>query len=315
MKSIVVFCGSGDGYNEVYRETAYELGRTLAVRGISIIYGGAKMGLMGALADGALQHGGHIIGVIPDFLKTKEVVHQSLTGLITVDTMHERKLKMYELGDGIITMPGGWGTMEEMFEMLTWGQLGLHSKPVGLLNVNGYYDALKALCDNMVQEGFLSECTNATLLTSGSIEDLLEQMNNYVAPEAPVWAHARAENWLFSFDGEPLTDTLLYPNPTDTTGRRSYHNPGQPTVIGAKSNNAIYPNPVHDVLQVMYTALQADETITLEITDVSGKTVIAQTLHSGVQVGINVSSLVPGTYLYRISENTKVTMSGKITKD
>jgi len=135
-----------------------------------------------------------------------------------------------------------------------------------------------------------------------------------VKANTTMWAHARAENWLFSFDGEPLTDTLLYPNPTDTAGRRSYH-PVQPTVIGAKSNNAIYPNPVHDVLQVMYTALQADETITLEITDVSGKTVITQTLQSGVQVGINVSSLVPGTYLYRISENTKVTMSGKITKD
>ena len=126
MKSIVVFCGSGDGYNETYRETAYLLGKTLAAQDIRIIYGGAKVGLMGALADGALQHGGKITGVIPYFLKTKEVVHDGLTELITVDTMHERKLKMSELGDGIITMPGGWGTMEELFEMLTWGQLGLH---------------------------------------------------------------------------------------------------------------------------------------------------------------------------------------------
>jgi uncharacterized protein (TIGR00730 family) len=187
MKSIVVFCGSGDGYNDAYREAAYELGKTLAGREIRVVYGGAKMGLMGAVADGALENGGNIIGVIPYFLKTKEVVHEGLTELITVETMHERKMKMHELCDGIITLPGGWGTMEEMFEMLTWGQLGLHSKPVGLLNVNGYYDALKALCDNMVQEGFLNECMNATMLVSESIVELLEQMDNYVAPEAPVW--------------------------------------------------------------------------------------------------------------------------------
>jgi len=187
MKSIVVFCGSGDGYHESYREMAYELGQTLALRKIRIIYGGAKVGLMGALADGALAHGGAIIGVIPYFLQTKEVAHDGLTQLVTVDTMHERKLKMYELSDGIITMPGGWGTMEELFEMLTWSQLGLHGKPMGLLNVNGYYDALIALCANMVQEGFLSEYVNATLLTSGSVTDLLEQMYAYAPPETPQW--------------------------------------------------------------------------------------------------------------------------------
>jgi uncharacterized protein (TIGR00730 family) len=187
MKSIVVFCGSSEGYNEIYREVAFELGKTLALLNIRIIYGGAKVGLMGALADGALQHSGKIIGVIPYFLKTKEVVHEGLTELITVDSMHERKLKMYELSDGAITLPGGWGTMDEMFEMLTWGQLGLITKPVGLLNINGYYEALKALTDNMVQEGFLNEYVNETLLMSGSISDLMEQMEAYVAPEAPKW--------------------------------------------------------------------------------------------------------------------------------
>ena len=187
MKNIVVFCRSGDGYNECYREAAYQLGETLAARNIRIIYGGAKVGLMGTLADGALQNGGKVTGVIPYFLKTKEIVHDGITELITVDTMHERKLRMYELCDGIITMPGGWGTMEELFEMLTWGQLGLHTKPIGLLNVNGYYDALKALCANMVEEGFLNEFVSATLLTSGSIEELLDQMSAYVAPEAPKW--------------------------------------------------------------------------------------------------------------------------------
>ncbi len=185
MTSIVVFCGSSEGYHESYREAAYSLGGLLAGRNIRVIYGGAKIGLMGALADGALANGGTVIGVIPEFLKTTEVAHEGLTQLITVATMHERKLKMHELSDGIITMPGGWGTMEELFEMLTWSQLGLHGKPVGLLNVNGYYDALKALTDNMVTEGFLSEFVNATLLMSPSIEELLDQMDNYTPVVTP----------------------------------------------------------------------------------------------------------------------------------
>ncbi len=187
MNSIVVFCGSGEGYNESYRDAAYEVGVTLAERKIRIIYGGAKVGMMGALAEGALQEGGKVVGIIPGFLQTKEVAHDGLTQLITVHTMHERKLKMHEMSDGVITLPGGWGTMEEMFEMLTWSQLGLHSKPVGLLNVNGFYDALKALSDNMVQEGFLSEFVNASLLMSESIEELLDLMEAYVPSEMPKW--------------------------------------------------------------------------------------------------------------------------------
>jgi len=185
MNSIVVFCGSSDGYNECYREAAYNLGSLLARRNIRIIYGGAKVGLMGALADGALENNGEIIGVIPHFLKTNEVAHERLTRLITVDTMHERKLKMHELSDGIIALPGGWGTMEELFEMLTWGQLGLHNKPMGILNINGFYDALKALTDNMVTEGFLNEYVNAKLLVNGSIDGLLTEMKNYTATAAP----------------------------------------------------------------------------------------------------------------------------------
>jgi uncharacterized protein (TIGR00730 family) len=187
MNSVVVFCGSSDGYTEVYREVAYEVGALLADRNIRIIYGGAKVGLMGAVADGALQHGGKVIGVIPGFLKSKEVAHESLTELITVETMHERKLKMFELCDGIITLPGGWGTMEEMFEMLSWGLLGLHQKPVGLLNLNGYYDALKAMNDTMVQDGFLKEEIAAMLLSSDSIEDLLDQMDQYQPPATRQW--------------------------------------------------------------------------------------------------------------------------------
>lgn len=191
MKRIVVFCGSGEGYNEVYRETAYDLGGMLASRDIDVVYGGAKVGLMGALADGALEAGGKVIGIIPFFLKTKEVAHEGLTELITVDTMHERKLKMNKLSDGVITLPGGWGTMEELFEMLTWSQLGLHKKPIGLLNVNGYYDALKALCSNMVQEGFLSENVNDSLLISESAEELLLMMDAYTPPPVSQWLTER----------------------------------------------------------------------------------------------------------------------------
>ncbi len=179
MKSIVVFCGSSDGYHESYREAAYTIGAMLAEQNIRVVYGGAKIGLMGAVAEGALAAGGKVIGVIPRFLETMEVAHDGLTELITVETMHERKLKMHELSDGIITLPGGWGTMEELFEMLTWGQLGLHSKPIGLLNVNGYYDALKALSDNMVTEGFLGEFISNSLLISEDPKELLEKMEAY----------------------------------------------------------------------------------------------------------------------------------------
>jgi len=191
MKRIAIFCGSSEGYNELYRETAYELGVMLAQRSIEIIYGGAKVGLMGALADGALLHGGKVTGVIPYFLKTKEVEHDGLTELIVVDSMHERKQKMSKLCDGVITLPGGWGTMDELFEMMTWSQLGLHDKPIALLNVNGFFDALKALCDNMVTDGFVNESVNNSLLISESPEELLEQMFNYTPPPVAKWLTER----------------------------------------------------------------------------------------------------------------------------
>jgi uncharacterized protein (TIGR00730 family) len=187
MKSIVVFCGSAEGYDSTYRDTAYELGNLLAERGIRVIYGGARVGIMGAIAEGVLDKGGEIIGVIPYFLQTKEIAHEGLTQMIRVNTMHERKLKMHELCDAVITLPGGFGTMEEMFEVLTWAQLGLHEKPIGLLNINGYYDGLKLMVNTMVQEGFLNECYSTMLLSSHSIEDLLEQMERYQPPEVPKY--------------------------------------------------------------------------------------------------------------------------------
>lgn len=191
MKRIAVFCGASEGYNEVYREAGWEVGSMLAARGIEVVYGGARVGIMGAVADGALQQGGKVTGVIPTFLKTREIVHDGLSELITVDTMHERKLIMNRMCDGVITLPGGWGTMEELFEMLTWGQLGLHRKPIGLLNVNGYYEALKAMCSNMVTEGFLEECTNQSLLMSNSPDELLDMMLQFEPLPVPKWLTER----------------------------------------------------------------------------------------------------------------------------
>lgn len=187
MNNIVVFCGSSTGTDRIYEEQAYLLGKTLADLGIGLVYGGARVGLMGAVADGALQQGGRVIGVLPYFLQTKEIAHNGLTELILVDTMHERKTKMNQLSDGIIALPGGFGTMEEFFEMLTWGQLGLHRKPMGLLNTNGFYNELIALAQHMVDKGFLKEINQQMLLWSADIQDLLNQMRNYQPPAVGKW--------------------------------------------------------------------------------------------------------------------------------
>jgi len=187
MKRIVVFCGSSSGTDPVYEARAYETGKLLAQSGIGLVYGGARVGLMGAVADGALENGGEVIGVLPRFLKGKEIGHSGLTDLIVVDTMHERKTKMHELSDGVITLPGGFGTMEEVFEMVTWGQLGLHRKPVGVLNVDGFYNDLSELLQTMVTKGFLKQENQRMLLFADTIGELLEKMRNYQAPAAPKW--------------------------------------------------------------------------------------------------------------------------------
>ncbi|NLR63622.1 TIGR00730 family Rossman fold protein [Chitinophaga varians] len=187
MKSIVVFCGSSAGLDPVYMDQARQLGAALAQRNITLVYGGAKVGLMGAVADGALQAGGKVIGVLPHFLQQKELAHTGLTELVLVDTMHERKTKMNELSDGVIALPGGFGTMEELFEMLTWGQLGLHQKPVGMLNVNGFYDALHQLSQTMTEKGFLSASNRDMLLYSDQIDELLTKMEQYRPAEKPKW--------------------------------------------------------------------------------------------------------------------------------
>lgn len=187
MKAITVFCGSSAGINPEYKALAFELGQELAFRDITLVYGGAKIGLMGAVADGALSESGKVIGVLPEFLQKKEITHTGLTQLILVDSMHERKLKMYELSDGVIALPGGFGTMEEYFEMLTWGQLGLHKNPIALLNVHGFYDGLLAFADTMAVTGFLKPENRGLMLADTSIPGLLLQMENYNPPVVTKW--------------------------------------------------------------------------------------------------------------------------------
>jgi len=182
-----VFCGSSAGNKEVYVQQAYALGKALAQHKIGVVYGGAKVGLMGAIADGALTNGGEVIGVLPHFLAAVELGHGGLSELIFVETMHERKAKMDELSDGIIALPGGFGTLEEFFEMLTWGQLGLHKKPIALFNVDGFYDPLLQMMDTMVKQGFLKEENKNMVLVSDDIIDLLHQMKQYKAPKVGKW--------------------------------------------------------------------------------------------------------------------------------
>lgn len=187
MKRIAVFCGSSSGTGDVYMKAAGELGKHLAQSGIGLVYGGAKVGLMGAVANGALEAGGEVTGVIPEFLTMKEIVHDKLTKLIRVKTMHERKAIEYDLSDGAIILPGGFGTLDEMFELLTWGQLGLHGKPVGVLNIKSYYSDLFKLVDLMVNEGFLKDVNRDMVLVSDKIDALIDKMKAYKAPGDAKW--------------------------------------------------------------------------------------------------------------------------------
>ena len=182
-----MYCGSSAGNDPEIINQAQVLGKNLAKQEITLVYGAAKIGIMGAVAQASLDQGGKVIGVIPEFLKIKEVVHTGLTELIVNETMHERKMKLQELSDGFITMPGGFGTMEELFEVLTWSQLALHQKPVGMLNVNGFYDDLLSALKNMVDKGFLKQENLEILLVDTSVDGLLEQMSNFVPQAMPKW--------------------------------------------------------------------------------------------------------------------------------
>ena len=162
---IAVFCGASAGHDPIYMEAARTVGRTLAGRGIGVVYGGGHVGLMGAVADAAMEAGGNVVGVIPTFMTHKELAHERITELIMVQDMHERKMVMHQRSQAVIALPGGFGTMDELFELLTWRQLGLHAKPMGLLNVHGYYDGLLAQMVRMEQDGFLHDATRVMAAT------------------------------------------------------------------------------------------------------------------------------------------------------
>ncbi len=187
MKRICVYCGSNRGANPAYSEAALELGRELARRGLGLVYGGARVGVMGAVAEGVLRGGGSAIGVIPHFFVTKEVAHDGLDELIVVGSMHERKARMAELSDGFIALPGGWGTIEEIFEMLTWAQLGHHQKPCGLLNVDSYYDELSAFLEKAIREKFVKEEFRPMMMMDTSPAGLIDRFSHYVAPRVKKW--------------------------------------------------------------------------------------------------------------------------------
>ena len=187
LESICVFCGSSEGNDNKIISAASQLGEALAKNEITLVYGAAKIGIMGLIAKSVLESNGKVIGIIPEFLKLKEVVHLGLTELITTQNMHERKLLMQKKSDAFITMPGGMGTMEELFELITWLQLGLHSKPIGLLNVNHFYDDLILMLEKMVKKGFLTLDNFELLLVDDNIDSLLHKMKNFKDPQSPKW--------------------------------------------------------------------------------------------------------------------------------
>jgi uncharacterized protein (TIGR00730 family) len=192
MRRLCVFCGSSAGREAGYKALAVQLAQDLAQRGIGIVYGGGRVGLMGALADAALAAGGEVIGVIPQALLDREIGHPGLTELRVVGSMHERKALMAELVDGFIALPGGIGTLEELFEVWSWAQLGFHRKPCGLLEVDGFFESLVQFLDHLVTAGFVRPPHRAMLLLATSPADLLSQFAQYEAPKVGKWV-TRAE--------------------------------------------------------------------------------------------------------------------------
>lgn len=188
MKAILVYCGANSGNNPIYKETAKNLGLIFVKKGIRLIYGGGSLGLMGEISTVVMDNGGEVTGIIPHFLDKLEVGNPNLTEVIKVDTMHQRKALMEEQCDAIITIPGGYGSMDELFEIMSWSQLGLHNKPVGLLNVNHFYDHLIQQLDVMVEEGFLRAENRALLIVDETIDGLLSKMEAFVPIQnTPKW--------------------------------------------------------------------------------------------------------------------------------
>jgi uncharacterized protein (TIGR00730 family) len=192
LSSVCVFCGSNGGADPVYLETAASVGRDLAERGIRLVYGGGKVGMMGAIADGALDAGGEVVGVIPRQIYDLEIGHEGLTDLRVVESMHERKAMMADLADAFVALPGGIGTFEELFEVFTWAQLGLHRKPLGLLDIAGYYAPLEAMLDHAVQQRFLRPQTRAMLVRDESLAALLARFDGWDPPTMQKWIDREA---------------------------------------------------------------------------------------------------------------------------
>lgn len=182
LQNICVFCGCSDRIQEPYLQAARKMGRAIADRGFTIIYGGGRTGLMGALADSALEHGSKVIGVLPETFNTPVLAHNNLSELHIVDTMHERKAKMIDLSDAFIALPGGFGTLEELFEILTWAQIGLHTNPVGILNINAYFDSLFVLIEHARSQGFIYDEHRSLLINGSDPDNLLDQITSYHPP-------------------------------------------------------------------------------------------------------------------------------------
>ena len=193
VRSVCVFCGASIGSNPAYREAAVALGQAIARRGWTLVYGGGAVGLMGVVADAAMAAGGDVVGIIPQSLLDAEVGHKGLTRLEVVDGMHARKARMAELSDAFIALPGGLGTLGELFEVWTWGQLGYHAKPLGLLDVNGFYDKLGGFLDHIVEEGFVRPQHRDMLLLGQQPDELLGAMDRFVAPVAPKWVDKKPD--------------------------------------------------------------------------------------------------------------------------
>lgn len=187
MKNVCVYCGSSSGNSEIYKQATVALGALLARKQYRLVYGGGSTGLMGYLANAVLEGGGQVTGVIPGFLVEREREHRGLTDLVEVNSMHQRKQKMVDYSDGFIILPGGMGTMDEFFETTTWAQLGLHRKPIGILNVDGYFDLLAGFIDQMVKSDFLSATNRQLVIVEKDAETLLQKMEAYNPPDTEKW--------------------------------------------------------------------------------------------------------------------------------
>jgi uncharacterized protein (TIGR00730 family) len=187
MKTVCVFCGSNFGTRRAYREAAVRVGSLLAARGITLVYGGGNVGMMGALADACLAGKGKVVGIIPKSLAAKEIGHPNLTELRVVDSMHERKKVMADQADAFLALPGGFGTWEEFCEAITWSQLGLHRKACAILNVEGFYDAFLTQADRATKEGFVSEVHRSLVISGSDPDELLDRLERYQVPQEEKW--------------------------------------------------------------------------------------------------------------------------------